>query len=109
MSHPNFEFHKLIKKFRICDHNLEIKLDRYKKVPRNLRIGNFCKYSNIDDEFHFFFHCERNCNVRIFFLSEFNFEKEATQLSEIVRKLINSEPNRFSAGSKYWLFSQAFN
>lgn len=31
MSHPNFEFRKLIAKFRICDHNLEAELGRYKK------------------------------------------------------------------------------
>jgi hypothetical protein len=30
----------------------------------------------IDDEFHFFFHCERD------FLSEIDFEKEMTELSE---------------------------
>jgi hypothetical protein len=61
--------------------------------------GHFCKYNNTDDEFHFFFHCEKNCNVRRKkkFLSELDFEKEVTQLSEIEKiKLINSEPNRFS-------------
>ena len=44
------------------------------------------------------------------FLSEFDFEKEVTQLSEIEKiKLINSESNRFSSGSKSWLLSEEFN
>ena len=36
----------------------------------------YYKYNNIDDEFHFFSHCERD------FLSEIDFEKEMTELSE---------------------------
>jgi hypothetical protein len=53
---------------------------------------------------------ETNVRRRKKFLSEFDFEKEVTQLSEIEKiKLINSEPNRFSAGSKSWLLSEEFN
>ena len=53
---------------------------------------------------------ETNVRRRKKFLSEFDFEKEVTQLSEIEKiKLINSEPNRFSAGSKTWFLSEEFN
>ena len=59
LSHSNFEFRKLVTKFRICDHSLELEVGRYKKLPRNMRICNFCSRNELDDEFHFFFHCEK--------------------------------------------------
>jgi hypothetical protein len=63
-------------------------------MPQNHR--TFCKCNNIDDEFHFFFHCERNVV----------FEKEVTQLSEI--KIKDSESSTFSAYSKSLLLFQVF-
>ena len=43
---------KILTKFRISDHNLEIEIGRYKKVPRKQRICKACKV--LDDEKHFF-------------------------------------------------------
>ena len=74
LSHSNFEFRKLVTKFRICDHSLELEVGRYKKLPRNMRICNFCSRNEIDDEFHFFFHCEKNQNIRYNYLSEIENE-----------------------------------
>ena len=53
-------FCKILTKFRISDHKLEI--GRYKKVPRDQRICKACKV--LDDEKHFFLHCHINYNIR---------------------------------------------
>ena len=50
----NFNSRQLITKFRISDHNLEIELGRYKKVPRDQRLCKTCKV--LDNEEHFFLH-----------------------------------------------------
>ena len=61
---------QLITKFRISDHNLEVEVGRYKKIPRDQRI---CKICNVlDDEEHFFFHCRINNNIRQTFFENIN-------------------------------------
>ena len=54
----NFNSRQLLTKFRISDHNLEIELGRYKKVPRNQRICTVCYV--LEDEKHFFLYCHVN-------------------------------------------------
>ena len=49
---------KILTKFRINDHNIEIEIGRYKKVPREQRICKACKV--LDDEKHLFLHCHIN-------------------------------------------------
>jgi hypothetical protein len=39
----NFNSRKILTKFRISDHKLEIEIGRYKKVPREQRICKACK------------------------------------------------------------------
>jgi len=87
LSHQNFEFPKLITKFRICDHTIEIVLGRYKKNhPEILQLVIFAKITILIMTFiSFFFPCERNCIIRK--KNEFNIEKEATRLSEIEKKI----------------------
>ena len=53
---------KILTKFRISDHKLEIEIGRYKKVPREQRICKACKV--LDDEKHFFLYCHINYNIR---------------------------------------------
>jgi hypothetical protein len=50
-----FNSRKILTKFRLSDHKLEIEIGRYKKVPREQRICKACKV--LDDEKHFFLHC----------------------------------------------------
>ena len=59
---PNFKTRQLLTKFRVSDHNLEIEVGRYRNIPRNERLCVNCK--RIDDEFHFFLHCDRNILLR---------------------------------------------
>jgi hypothetical protein len=68
LTHSYFEILKLITKFRfMCDHELELGRYVYElNRPRNLRT---CKKKlifskNIDNEFHFFFHCNKNQNIQ---------------------------------------------
>ena len=61
-SERNFKSRQLLTKFRTSDHNLEIELGRYKKIPRNQRLCKLCNL--LDDEYHFFFYCKINENIR---------------------------------------------
>ncbi len=58
----NFNSRKILTKLRLSDHNLEIEVGRYKKIPREQRL---CKTCNIlDDEYHFFLNCNICNNIR---------------------------------------------
>jgi len=51
-------------RMRISDHVLEIETGRYNKINREQRICRQCHLNVIEDEGHFFFHCQkkkRNC------------------------------------------------
>ena len=65
---PNFNSRKILTKFRISDHNLEVELGRYKRIPRDQRHCKVCKV--LDDESHFLFHCQINSNLRHIFLNK---------------------------------------
>ena len=62
LSCQKFENRKLITKFRISDHNLQIEKGRYIKIPREERLCQKC--SRIEDECHFFLYCEKNSTLR---------------------------------------------
>ena len=58
VSSENLEYRKLITKFRISDHSLEIEKGRHYKIPRENRL---CKTCNIiEDEKHFILNCNLN-------------------------------------------------
>ena len=62
LSSENFEHRKLITKFRISDHNLEIEKGRYYKIPREQRLCKSCE--TIEDEKHFILKCKLNESLR---------------------------------------------
>jgi hypothetical protein len=46
----------------ICDHRLQFEVGHYIAIPKEDTV--FIKYKNdIDDECHFFLHCQRNMNM----------------------------------------------
>ena len=59
IENSNFENRKLIVKMRISDHVLEIERGRYNKINREQRICRICHLNVIEDEEHFFFHCQK--------------------------------------------------
>ena len=59
---PFIENRKLIVKMRISDHVLEIERGRYNKRNREQRICRQCHLNVIEDEEHFFFHCQKRTN-----------------------------------------------
>jgi hypothetical protein len=59
IENSNFENRKLIVKMRISDHILEIERGRYNKINREQRICRQCPINVIEDEEHFFFHCQK--------------------------------------------------
>ena len=64
----NFNSRKILTKFRISDHNLEVEIGRYQRIPRDQRKCKICKM--LDDESHFLFHCQINNNLRQTFLNK---------------------------------------
>jgi hypothetical protein len=86
----NFNSRKILTKFRISDHKLEIEIGRYKKVPREQRI---CKV--LDDEKHFFLHCHINCNIRNSLIQEIeNYYPDFNQLDSIAKLQIILNPSQ---------------
>ena len=59
-----------IVKMRISDHILEIERGRYNKINREQRICRQCHLNVIEDEEHFFFHCQKNELLRKEFLTQ---------------------------------------
>ena len=54
---------KLITKFRISAHNLEIERGRYKNIPSDQRFCNLCKNA-VEDEIHFLLECPNTEQIR---------------------------------------------
>lgn len=84
----NSEIRRLICKFRISDHTLQIESGRYKKIPRELRLCNIC--NKIEDEAHFILECTINQTIRPQFLSNFIFENNETSISKL-KKILNPD------------------
>ncbi len=88
----NSNSRKILTKFRISDHNLEVELGRYKNIPRELRHCKICKV--LDDERHFFFNCQINNSLRTRFLNLISNNnpdfKQLDPLNKIVY-LLNSD------------------
>jgi hypothetical protein len=89
----NFNSRKILTKFRISDHKLEIEIGRYKKVPREQRICKTCKV--FDDEKHFFLHCHINYNIRNSLIQEIeNYYPDFNQLDSIAKLKIILNPSQ---------------
>ena len=65
---PNLNSRKILTKFRISDHNLEVELGRYKRISRDQRHCQVCKV--LDDEYHLLFRCQINSNLRNTYLNK---------------------------------------
>lgn len=87
LKYPDIKARKLICKLRISDHSLGIETGRYKKIPRDLRICNKC--DEIDDEFHFFFSCKINENIRKSFLDSFLSEVHVNTNDDKIKQILN--------------------
>ena len=59
----NFSQRRLITKFRISCHNLEIETGRYKNIPADQRICKLCN-QNVEDEIHFLLECNSLSQAR---------------------------------------------
>ena len=89
----NFNSRKILTKFRISDHKLEIEIGRYKKVPREQRICKACKV--LDDEKHLFLHCHINYNIRNSLIQEIEiYYPDFNKLDSIAKLKIILNPSR---------------
>ena len=70
IENSNFENRKLIVKMRISDHALEIERGRYNKINREQRICRQCHLNVIEDDEHFFFHCQKKELLKKEFLTQ---------------------------------------
>ena len=87
LKHNNFNYRRLISKFRLSDHSLGIEVGRYKNIPREQRLCKKCKI--LDDEAHFFFDCEINSAIRPDFLNIFKNSMSTFENLDVTNKLIN--------------------
>lgn len=81
-----FNSRKILTKFRISAHNLEVELGRYKNIPREQRHCNKCKV--LDDEKHFFLDCQINDSLRTNFLNSLSQKCENFSQLDSIEKLI---------------------
>ena len=70
-------------KIRISSHQLRIKTDRCKKIPRNDRICSFCNSYKIEDENHFLQDCKAYSHIRDVF-----FSKRKNQLKYLISLIL---------------------
>lgn len=67
LCHQNFKIRKILTKFRNSDHDpLQMEKGWCKKKSRILRLWLNC--DEVEDEIHFFLHCEQKLKLKILFL-----------------------------------------
>jgi hypothetical protein len=59
----NYDKRRLITKFRISSHQLEIERERYRNIPTSPRICKLCNLE-VDDELHFPLECPKSNKIR---------------------------------------------
>ena len=88
-----FNSRKILSKFRISNHKLEIEIGRYKKVPREQRICKACKV--LEDEKQFSLHCHINYNIRNSLIQEIeNYYPDFNQLDSFAKLKIILNPSQ---------------
>ena len=88
----NFNSRRLLTKFRISDHNLEVELGRYRNIPREQRTCKVC--NTLDDEFHFLLNCQINKDIRINFINKIiNINPNFNQLASLDKILFILNPD----------------
>ena len=101
LSHPNFETRKNLTKFRTSDHSLQIEVGRYKKIPREQRFCLSCD-QKLDDEYHFFLHCQLNSKLRKELENNLDLNSEtATDKIKLITILNPSTPSGIKAVTSF--------
>ena len=59
----NYDNRRLITKFRISSHQLEIERGRYRKIPASQRICKLCNLE-VEDKLHFLLECPKSNKIR---------------------------------------------
>jgi hypothetical protein len=59
----NYDKRRLITKFRISSHQLEIERERYRNIPTSPRICKLCNLE-VEDELHFLLECPKSNKIR---------------------------------------------
>ena len=60
----NRRYRNCLTKFRLSDHQLEIKIGRHKKKDRNDRLCNICNGGYTENKIHFLLHCSAYQSIR---------------------------------------------
>ena len=53
----NPDLRRIVSKFRLSDHKLEIEIGRYNNIPADRRLCKLCKSAQVEDEKHFLLQC----------------------------------------------------
>ena len=69
---PILKHRQAVTRLRISAHKLPVECGRYKNIPYDLRLCNFCDLNEVGDEYHYLFRCKNNqfVNVRNNFLND---------------------------------------
>ena len=62
----NYDKRRLITKFKIYSHQLEIERGRHRSIPTSQRICKLCNLE-VEDELHFLLECPKSNKIRFFF------------------------------------------
>ena len=60
----NFTQRRMFTQFRISNHKLEIENGRYKNIPRDQRLCEYCDSSEVEEEYHFALQCQNYKTTR---------------------------------------------
>ena len=103
---------KLLSKFRLSSHELEIERGRYgKSVPPEERICKLCEERQVEDEFHFLIICKKFDNIRkhlfkeienlnINFITLNNFDKFIWLISQEDKQVVLKVANFLKVANK---------
>ena len=83
----NYTQRKLITKFRISTHNLEIEQGRYNNTPLDKRICKLCN-TVVEDEVHFLLECPRLQNKRQLYITNIEYKFKNIKLLSNKTKFI---------------------
>ena len=69
------KFKRLLTKFRLSNHSLNIEIGRHRNVIKYNRLCTCCNFQDIEDEFHFILKCPLYNDLRKKFLKKYYYNK----------------------------------
>ena len=68
-----YVYKKLITKFRVSAHNLNIEVGRHRNIQRRNRLCQLCELNEVEDEFHFILQCPFYVEIRRKYIKKYYY------------------------------------